>query len=108
MHKGKIGVLTLSVEDRCRTMLLEGVKHEDRPTVVGYFILDTLRSVYQTGVDPESPVTIKAGLIAPDVLQEAVDSAATHIWSPPVAGVDMLGDIYKLVLAVSRGEKRDL
>jgi hypothetical protein len=89
-------------------MVLEGLQTEDRPLAVGYFVLDTLRSLYQTGVDPSSPVQMKAGLIDPALLQASVDAGQTHVFLPPLAAVDDLGPLYKLVVAVSRGEKRDL
>ncbi len=108
MQQGKIGVIILEVEDRSRTMVLEGLKTEDRPLAVGYFLLDTLRSFFQSGVSPEKQITIKCGLIEPAKLQKAVDENATHVFLPPIAAVQDLGSLYKLILAVSRGERREL
>ena len=82
-------------------MVLEGLKTEDRPLAVGYFILDTQRTFYQTGVRTDSHITITVNLVTPAELEEISKHIAVFL---PPNPVDDLGTLYKLLVAVSRGD----
>lgn len=104
MRNSKVGVIGLQVNDRARTMIMEGISIEDRPQAVGYFILDTLRSLYQSGVDPKEPITLKLGYADPRELDSNRDKIPLFI-APK--GVEDLGHLYKLIVAVSRGRRSE-
>lgn len=82
-------------------MVLEGIATEDRPQAVGYFLLDTLRALFTSGIDPKEPITIKVGFVDPRELDQNRDKIPLFI--APKA-VEDLGHLYKLILAVSRGK----
>lgn len=84
-------------------MVLDGIPVEKRPIAVGYFIMDTLRTFYQTGVKAAHAIQLHVGAHTPaqlDVLAQDV-----NIYQPPLHAddLDMLGDLYKLMVGVSRG-----
>jgi hypothetical protein len=87
-------------------MVLEGLKTEERPTAVGYFVLDTLRSMFQSGVRPSEPITLRIGLVDPKDLEDAKDEVPLFI-PPKGKGVEDLGHLYKLILKVSRGDAEE-
>jgi hypothetical protein len=81
-------------------MVLEGLKTEDKPTAVGYFVLDTLRSLFQSGILATDEIRVTVALVTPDELEEL--KKHVHVFVPPQE-VDQLGPLYKLILDVSRG-----
>jgi len=100
MQRGKLGILSITVNDRARTMVLEGLKTEDRPTAVGYFVLDTLRSLFQSGIKATDEIRIAVALVGADELAELAKHVA--VYTPP-KDVSDLSAIYKLIVDVSRG-----
>lgn len=102
MHNGKMGTISLTAEDRARTMVLEGIPQEDRPTAVGYFIMDTLRTFFQTGLKAGTEIRIHIGLMTPadiDTLRKSVD-----VYHPSLKVIAHLGEIYKLMHEVSTND----
>jgi len=81
-------------------MVLEGLKTEDRPTAVGYFILDTLRSLFQSGILASDEIRLAVALVTAEELDELKQHV--QVFTAPQQ-VDQLGPLYKMILDVSRG-----
>jgi hypothetical protein len=102
MRDGKVAFMGLTVGDRARTIIMEGMSVSDRPTAVGYFVLDTLRSWFRDGVPTTEPVILRVGLADPKELDERKEQIPLFI-AP--GNVEDLGALYKILLAVSSGNK---
>jgi hypothetical protein len=83
-------------------MPIEDVPLEERPQAVGYFILDTLRSWYQTGLKADVPINIVVGFADPTEMDRRKLEVPMFI-APSVC--DDLGALYKILVSVSRGDK---
>lgn len=105
MRNQRIGTISLTVADRARTMVMDGLDARDRPTAVGYFVLDTLRTLFQTGVKPTDEIRIHVGIMSPAELKELSQSVDVFTCTPGM--VSWLGDLYKLMVGVSRGDDAD-
>ena len=104
MHKGQMGTISITAADRARTMVLEGIPQEDRPTAVGYFIMDTLRTFFQTGVKAGSEIRLHVGLMTPEAVQKL--KSTVDVYQPERSVISHLGSIYKLMYEVSRDDPR--
>lgn len=102
MRDGKVAFLGMTVDDRARTMVMEGVKISDRPLAVGYFVLDTLRSWFRDGVPTTKPILLKVGMVDPKELDERKNQIPLFV-AP--SNVEDLGALYKILVAVSSGDK---
>jgi len=99
----RVGFLALTAGDRARTMPIEDVRLDDRPLAVGYFVLDTLRTWYQTGLKADVPINIVVGFADPAEMDHK--KSVIPMFIPP-GSVDDLAALYKILVCVSRGDKR--
>ena len=87
-------------------LVLEGIHTADRPAAVGYFILDVMRDAFRKyGNFPESRFRI--GTVDHNQLKMRKAQGYNVRTSEVRGGVpgDILGEMYKLVIAVERGDQ---
>lgn len=75
---------------------------EERPLAVGYFVLDTMRSLFLSGINPADEMRIHVGLVT----EEDIASLRKHdvdVFEAPKP-IEDLSALYKLLVQVSRGD----
>lgn len=103
MRDGKVAFIGLTVGDRSRTIVMEGLSISDRPLAVGYFVLDTLRSWFKSGVPTSETIQLRVGMADPRELDERKEEIPLFV-SP--SDVQDLGALYKILVAVQSGDRR--
>ena len=108
--KGKLSVLAATVvgadPEMTKVLVLEGIAVEDRPSALGYFLLNLMRELtyarVQAGGEPIIPqLKLTAGSLSPAEVE-----ANSNVEVLPLQGQEF-NEVYKVVLAVEQ-DRRDI
>lgn len=84
-------------------MRMDKLAIEERPLAVGYFLLDTMRTLFLTGISPKECMHISVGLVTEEDLVE-FRSHDVDVFEAPQP-IEDLAALYKLLVQVSRGDE---
>ncbi len=105
MIDNRIGVVLAKINGVEKVQVIDGTRTADRPALIGYFILDIMREHYHKHkVLPD--ITLRVGTIEASQLNVRKRQGYDVRTSAVSGGCpgDILGEIYKTVLAVERGD----
>jgi hypothetical protein len=102
-EQGIIGVMIVQsmLDNKAETLVLDGIKIEDRPAAVGYFLLNRMRDLYAKHTY-FPPVRVSFGAVEAVEVNKKKDVMPVTQYN--LTGSDF-GDIFKLSVAVERGDK---
>lgn len=83
-------------------MRMDRLEIDERPLATGYFLLDTMRTLFMSGISPSECMHIAVGLVTEDELAEFKKHGIDVFVAPQP--IEDLAALYKLLVQVSNGD----